>query len=312
FYFYHILSRKKNARSLYWGNLAHHSRVFELVLNFLDIIRETRHADTREKLTAFALGYISHCAIDIITHPYIFYISGDYYSENPDQATKAQENHLRVEYILDSHLVYHRWGMTPREYNFKQYIAGTDETDDAVGRGIDRDIWHLWVRALERTHASEFKHFYVGSPHRIEKGDIINESYLGFVRFASLTDVRSRTVRAFLKSLDTLTFRRLKTRYLILPAPDTIDRRLTNAEHREWKYPADPARRSTVDFVELVNQAARFSTRLISDSVAYLEKRMTRKDYEKEYLNYNLDTGIRSASLQMTEFAPIHEDPEPD
>ncbi len=308
FYFYHIFSRRKNARGLAWGNRAHHNRVFELLLNFLDQIRAAQPGLERDRQRAFVMGYLCHCGVDIVTHPYIFYITGDPYSEDPDASWEAQSHHLRVEFALDSYLVHKRWGMTPREYNFVKYLRDTDEIDENNRRVLDRDIWRLWVRGLKGTFPEEFAQDYPGSSDAVRPGDLVNESYLGFLRFNSVTDVRSRVIRFLLYLIDWLSFRRLRIRYLILPNPKRIDPRLPNEAGAEWKFPAEPGRTSSESFIELVHRAARFSAKLMRDGQAYIDGDLKRSDFEKAYLGFNLDTGVRSDSIDMRAFAPIRDE----
>ncbi|MCR9141742.1 MAG: zinc dependent phospholipase C family protein [bacterium] len=308
FYFYHIFSPGKNARGLAWGNRAHHSRVFDLALNFMDQLREAPADSERDRQFAFVMGYLCHCAVDIVTHPYIFYITGNPYSEDPDDSWEAQSHHLRVEFALDSYVIHKRWGMTPREYNFMKYLRHTDEVDENNRRVLDRDVWRLWVRGLERTFPEDFEQDYPGSSREVRKGDLINEAYLGFLRFSSVTDVRSRVIRFLLYLVDWLTFRKLRIRYLILPKPKRIDPRLPNEAGAEWKFPAEPGRVSNESFMELLHRAARFSAKLMTDGRAYIDGDMKRSEFEKIYRGYNLDTGVRSDSLDMQAFDPIHDE----
>ncbi|MEQ9366671.1 MAG: zinc dependent phospholipase C family protein [Leptospirales bacterium] len=308
FYFYHIFSRRKNALGLEWGNRAHHQKVFELLIHFMDQIRATPAGLERDRQLAFVMGYLCHCGVDIVTHPYIFYITGDPYSDDPEGAWEAQSHHLRVEFALDSYLVHKRWGINPREYNFVKYLRGTDEVDENNRRVLDRDVWRLWVRGLEKTFPADFERDYPGSSKEVRPGDLVNESYFGFLRFNSVTDVRSRVIRFLMYLIDWLTFRKLRIRYLILPNPKRIDPRLPNEAGAEWKFPAEPGRVSKESFMELVHRAARFSAKLMTDGKAYIDGDMKRGEFEKAYLGFNLDTGVRSASLAMQAFDPIRDE----
>ena len=58
--------------------------------------------------------------------------------------------------------------------------------------------------------------------------------------------------------------------------------------------------------MELVHRAASFSRQLIRLSQDYIDGRKKRKDFE-EFLGYNLDTGVRSESLQMHAFEPLED-----
>lgn len=303
FYFYHVLSRKRNQLGLHWGNLSHHSRVFDLMIGFLQRVKEMPEGIRREKCYAFAMGYISHCAVDIVTHPYIFYITGDYYSIDLKQAVRAQENHLRVEFQLDAYLVHHRWGLEPSRYNFAQYVDIHEETPD--GPAMDYDLWSMWVDALATVYRDEFENTYFGSEARILPGDILNEAYVGFMKFNRILDTRSRPVRALLTAIDFATFHTIKARYLLLPPPDQINPRLLNEERKEWKYPGDPQVTSKESFMDLVHRAAKFAADAMADADAFITGSKKLRDLAEKYDGYNLDTGLRSESIAMHEFDPI-------
>jgi hypothetical protein len=300
FYFYGGLSRKKNARGQHWGYLIHHTNVFPLIEALASRVRDLPHEDAkRKRLLAFVLGYVSHCAVDIITHPYIFYITGDFYSKDRDTAARAQMNHIRVEYALDSYLVNHRWGMHPHEYNFIQYVE--NPADDL----IDLEIRTLWLQALKEVYPYEF-----GSSLPEEApgpDDPIQGSYRGFMRFNQILDTRSIAVRALLRSVDFITFQRVPARALILPPREHIAERLPNDSNRLWKYPADPSHESNESFIEIVHRSARFSVEFMTDILEYIEGKKKSSEIRKKYDGYNLDTGLRSETKEMVEFEPIEE-----
>lgn len=50
---------------------------------------------------AFILGYISHCALDIVFHPVVNSLSGDYYDEDPVEREKAVYTHRLIETCID-------------------------------------------------------------------------------------------------------------------------------------------------------------------------------------------------------------------
>ena len=75
------------------GNLTN-----ELIFDLLDTARDNKN----DKDFVFALGFITHCALDIIWHPVIFYLTGDYHSLDKSIAAKAQYQHRYFETQLDS------------------------------------------------------------------------------------------------------------------------------------------------------------------------------------------------------------------
>jgi len=61
-----------------------------------------RCADMRD--TAFIMGYITHCALDITFHPIAYYLSGNYYDPDPIQKRRAVYLHRYIETCMDMYL----------------------------------------------------------------------------------------------------------------------------------------------------------------------------------------------------------------
>ncbi len=305
FYYYHILSPSKiTSRAQIFGDIHHHKNVVELILEFLDSILETEEGLDQNKLIAFVLGYICHCAVDIVTHPYIFFISGDYYSKDPQISSMAQYNHMRVEFELDSLLLDQRWGMSPNDYDFTHII-------DIRRRGIsglkkmDPLIWKFWLEAIEKVFPIEFKENYLGSRKKIIPGDILNDSYLGYIKFNEILDSRNSFVRGILKTFDFVSFSKKKATTLLLPYKDTIDHKVLNLEEKEWFYPADKERKRNHSFFSLVNNATFEAKKAITMAWDYIQGKSKRDSILKEYSGYNLDTGLRNLGIgEMKEFKP--------
>ncbi|HOS97024.1 MAG TPA: zinc dependent phospholipase C family protein [Deltaproteobacteria bacterium] len=53
---------------------------------------------------AFILGYITHCALDITFHPVVYYLSGNYYDQDPVKKQQAVHRHRRLETCMDASL----------------------------------------------------------------------------------------------------------------------------------------------------------------------------------------------------------------
>lgn len=305
FYFYHVLQPKKTRKASVWGDRLHHEKVAELIFSFLDKIAETEDSIYRQKILAFTLGYISHCVVDVITHPYIFYISGDYYNPDPKIAYKAQINHMRVEYALDSYLIHYRWGMTPKEYDFSQYIDIRSRRSGL--KRMDSMLWKFWVDSLKEVFPTEFELEYIGSSTRIEPGDIINESYLGFFRLSKILDSRSSFVRGFLKFVDWITLHKANSTVLILPFPEDINPKIMNDEKKLWNYPALPSKKSNESFIELLNSAVLYSKEILTMAYEYAESPSSKSKNSllEKYSGYNLDTGLKESVSLMKSFSPL-------
>lgn len=53
---------------------------------------------------AFTCGYLTHCALDIVLHPCVYYLSGNYYDPDPLKRTQAVYRHRHIETCLDVYL----------------------------------------------------------------------------------------------------------------------------------------------------------------------------------------------------------------
>ena len=75
------------------GNLTN-----DIIFKFLDSVKKTKN----QQDLAFILGYISHCALDIIFHPIIYFLSGDYYDSNKIRRIENIYLHRHLETSLDN------------------------------------------------------------------------------------------------------------------------------------------------------------------------------------------------------------------
>lgn len=66
----------------------------EAVISVLDHARDARDI-------AFILGYITHCALDIVFHPVVNALAGDYYDKDPAKRSRSAYLHRRIETCLD-------------------------------------------------------------------------------------------------------------------------------------------------------------------------------------------------------------------
>lgn len=305
FYFYHVLQPNRTKKAAFFGDLSHHEKVAELIINFLDQVYETEQGLYRDRFLAFTLGYICHCIVDIITHPYIFYISGDYYNDDPKVSYQAQINHMKVEFGLDTLLLHYRWGMSAHEYDFPQYIDVRHRTVGIRNR-MDPILWQFWISALRETFPKEFQSSYIGSLKKIIPGDILNESYMGFFRFTSTLDSRSSFMRGFVKFVDTMTFHKYNASVLLLPTLENINPKIMNDEKSKWHYPADKNKVFQESFIDLLNQASLRAKEILTRAFEYSNSPESKGKILETFGGYNLDTGLRYQGIQsMKEFSPL-------
>ena len=69
----------------------------DLTFHLLDLAKNFKS----DSLLCLTLGYISHCVFDMIFHPVIYYLVGNYYDENPAKRDAAIYKHRLMETRLD-------------------------------------------------------------------------------------------------------------------------------------------------------------------------------------------------------------------
>jgi len=72
----------------------------ELTFDLLDRARQHKSVN----LLCLSIGYISHCVFDIIFHPIIYSLAGNYYDKNASKSKQAIYNHRLLETRLDNNI----------------------------------------------------------------------------------------------------------------------------------------------------------------------------------------------------------------
>ena len=93
--FYYSPRKRVNAVA----DILHGKKGENTVILILDILDHARSAGNSRDL-AFALGYLSHCALDIAFHPVLYYFTGNHRSEEVGR-TEASYRHFHIETYLD-------------------------------------------------------------------------------------------------------------------------------------------------------------------------------------------------------------------
>ncbi len=132
-FFYDIafpLENKKCPRGGDWGNAIHGTRgenTMAHIFAMAHILNESRLQASlgyrngmpekhRKLCLAFAMGYLTHVALDTVLHPIVYYFSGNYYAPEPTAKKWSETRHRTIESLLDL-LVLERTHRTFTELN---------------------------------------------------------------------------------------------------------------------------------------------------------------------------------------------------
>jgi len=113
--FYYDLNKTTTASSIEIVNLCHQEQT-QLFLTAL--VKEVKNNLTQESYT-FLVGQLCHYVLDKTIHPYIFYHSGVYHSDQPE-TSEFKGLHLKFERSVDYEFIRLYENTSPDRYNFNQ------------------------------------------------------------------------------------------------------------------------------------------------------------------------------------------------
>ena len=115
----------------------------KIIFELLDIARKKKD----EKILAFSLGYLTHCALDIAFHPVVIPLTGDIFCADPEKRAEANFFHREWETALDADVnkdYYYADLVTPglveevgmNDYIFKKYRVSPKRILELVKRQL--------------------------------------------------------------------------------------------------------------------------------------------------------------------------------
>lgn len=147
--FYYTLGPGSRAANR-WGEMVHGEQGEDTAAPVIEMTRRTRAAgdgapDFADRV-AFAAGFLTHMALDMSLHPFIYAISGQYYDADPGRRRLAMTRHRIIEGWLD------------------HWLAGRRGLDARAHAPIDRLLAHgarnraalaAWCEGFRHAHGVE-------------------------------------------------------------------------------------------------------------------------------------------------------------
>lgn len=134
-YFYYVLNAKDKPRAQQAGNLLHQ----EKTRLFFHHLLETTIAQQSLALYDYLLGFLTHHALDVAIHPYIFYYTG-VYQENDPQTVEYAGLHLQFERKVDIAFIKAKFGFKPHRKRLSKAILPFRSMPRLISEAIDQVI----------------------------------------------------------------------------------------------------------------------------------------------------------------------------
>lgn len=278
-FFYHMcpwdLNKDHTLNAL--GSKIHSSHINDFYAKAINIIQHEKNIKLQNKELSYLMGHICHWALDMTTHPYIFYRTGNC------RGISASYHH-RFESMLDA-MMLKKWRQTDIfEYDCSTICDFDQAMLQAIARiyvPITKEIFHQDIKVYQIKECLE-------SWKQIQK---------------LLRDPNNRKTN-FLKIMEKMFHQPWMITGHIIPKviDDTYD--VLNLHHKEWKHPCD-AQSSTSSFPQLFDEALFLAKEAMEMIYACVKGRADIQELNNLLQNRAYDTG-REEGIEMKYFDVIY------
>ena len=226
------------------GSALHKGHVDAFYDSAVASILKEKDSYTKESEAAYVMGHLCHWALDMMSHPYIFYRTGDCLGNSAGL-------HHRFESMMDTMMLqkYHQLDIS----NYRSYEIC--EYDEEMLKAIAR----IYVPAVKHALSEDVKVYH------------LREALDGWKDIQKLLYDPSNKKAAILKGVE----KALRKPWAISGnvVPKNIDETydILNEQHREWSHPCDASIVSTASFIDLFEQAVEVAVVLLEKLYGCIE-----------------------------------------
>jgi hypothetical protein len=115
----------------HWGEIIHGGQGEDTGAPIREMLRRLQNRPPSaedDARFAFVCGFLSHMALDIVFHPWVYAVTGPYYDPDPDKQADSQMSHRLVESWLDL-LMLRRFEKTPDNFHPLKAIRASRRTN---------------------------------------------------------------------------------------------------------------------------------------------------------------------------------------
>ncbi|WP_416324740.1 zinc dependent phospholipase C family protein [[Eubacterium] hominis] len=226
------------------GSAMHAVHINDFYRVAMRCIKEQKHPDVKEAMSVYLFGHLCHWALDMKTHPYIFYRTGNC------KGVSAGYHH-RFESMMDTMMLERYHNLSIRDYRAYEICE------------YDEDI----LRAISRIYVPVAKEVY----HVEVKVHDIRETLNSWYDIQKLLYDPKKMKYKALKGVETI----IRKPWMIsgnVVRPDVEDRYdILNEEKHIWYHPCDDHISSNASFLELFNEAIKIANTVLEKAYGCVE-----------------------------------------
>ena len=258
-YYYTFAKDCKKIKDL--GNKGHKNNTQAYFINMINNIKEMKLTNNNYALS-YLYGSLCHYVMDSMCHPFIFYKTGAWNSDDKN-TYKYRGGHTMMEKSIDA--IYY-------EMKYKRKYKYCNVPKDIIGKPIFSDDL---IKLIDKVWKDTY-----------DENDMADKYIKGIkdAKFIYTVVVNDRfgIKRAIYKLIDLITDHRRYIQYYSTHI-DNPNKDLLNLEHKEWNNPANKELRYTSSFIDLFNEGVLKVLKIIEVIDMYFSDKVDIK-YVKEYI----------------------------
>lgn len=247
------------------GSQLHASHVNDFYIIALRCIDEQDNKDIKEMMMSYLFGHLTHWALDKITHPYIFYKTGNCKGESAGL-------HHRFESMMDTMMLAKFKGISIKNYRSSEICEFDDNILRAISRiyiPVSKEIFNKDIKVNQIRETLQSWH------------DVQNLLYdPNNIKYSVLKGVEGVLRKPWLISGNVVKAK-IDNRYDIL-----------NEEKNIWVHPCDDSIQSNASFIELFDEAIDIANSIIEKAYGCIEYQSNIQNVIEELNDEAYDTGL--------------------
>lgn len=264
-FFYYVFSPMIYDRNI--GSIMHTTDIGKFKKNFLRIIKQVKDEKDKKILVAYFAGFVGHCTLDMICHPYI-YAATDYVNKKKDYFSKHVDFETNIDYLY-----------VKRYLNMELYDFNKKQTIRISKRELEL-IADVFVKAFRKTYANVKL-----SQERMRR--ILYIFLLGSSVFYDRTGLKRKVAGG----IENAVFGRKVVSPMFVEKKEYSDKKdILNKSRKCWKNPWEMSVCRYDDFDGLFGNAMD----ILRDSLDELDRCLMQNHNERGYLlnNLSLHSGL--------------------
>ncbi len=261
------------------GNLIHSSHIDDFYQSAIDHIQNTQDDKTREIMTVFIAGHLTHWALDSSAHPYIFAKTGVIGRE----PTKYW--HFRFESMLDTLMVTQVKGFKIENIRMPEFVASDKTTRKAIAELYRKIVIDLFAMDIP-------DHSYMNCLESMAStAHLLYDPYTLKFPLIQLGEKLSGRLWEF-------------SAHIVTGTPDK-QHDILNLAHQSWTHPCNESLVSTESFLDLYLKAKERAQAALYAFDGILNSTQPKASLNLILKDYSYDTGMKNPP-QMAFYDPIY------